>query len=612
MPGPSGSRRSRKVRPRASAPRSTAFEPSSPRRRQPSPRGRRSARGRCTPTSPSSRTRTRPAWRPTARPRRPCSTRPARCLRASPRCTPLTSPTPTSSCSGRTGCAAASVPRPSATSATASRPPVACAEAGARLSLGTDSHAAIDMFEEARAVELDERLATGARGLHRAADLLRAATENGHASLGWPEAGRIAPGALADLTTVGLDSAAARGNRAGARRRVDRLRGGRLGRAPRDGRGPVRGPRWRSRRHRRRRRATSRAATRRADAHARARQHRPARHQRPGGGRGPVGARGRRGARLRRRPRGCRRARRGERRPADRRRGPVRDPRLRRQPHPPRVRRRPLRGVRRADGRQALRGGRHPGDHGGDAGGHDRAARRADGPAPRRGAAGRDHAPGDQVRLRPRRRNRAALLHGGGRAHRRRHLPGRPRRAGGVRGPRGRVRGARLHGDARRLRAARPLDRRVLRAGRLRRRPVAGGARGRPGGGARPARARQSARSRAGGAARGRARRRLGRSLHLSRRCRYRGACLRGHRGDVPARDRFLDPPALPRRAPRDRGRRHGRDRHELQPRIEQHDLDELLHRAGRPRDAHDARRGASSPRRSAAPRRCAEAMWGG
>jgi formiminoglutamate deiminase len=79
-------------------------------------------------------------------------------------------------------------------------------EAGARLSLGSDSHAVIDMFEEARAVELDERLARGSRGRHRAADLMRAATENGHASLGWPEAGRIAPDALADLATVRLDS----------------------------------------------------------------------------------------------------------------------------------------------------------------------------------------------------------------------------------------------------------------------------------------------------------------------------------------------------------------------------------------------------------------------
>jgi formiminoglutamate deiminase len=79
------------------------------------------------------------------------------------------------------------------------------AAAGARLALGTDSHALIDLFEEARAVELDERLVTGERGHHPAGELLRAATETGHASLGWPEAGRIASGAPADLTTVGLD-----------------------------------------------------------------------------------------------------------------------------------------------------------------------------------------------------------------------------------------------------------------------------------------------------------------------------------------------------------------------------------------------------------------------
>ena len=78
------------------------------------------------------------------------------------------------------------------------------AEAGASLSLGSDSHAVIDLFEEARAVELDERLASGERGHHTAAALLRAASEDGHACLGWPDAGRIAPGARADLVTVSL------------------------------------------------------------------------------------------------------------------------------------------------------------------------------------------------------------------------------------------------------------------------------------------------------------------------------------------------------------------------------------------------------------------------
>jgi formiminoglutamate deiminase len=79
-------------------------------------------------------------------------------------------------------------------------------DAGASLSLGSDSHAVIDIFEEARAVELDERLATGERGRHRATELLRAATGGGHACLGWADAGRIEPGARADLVTVGVDS----------------------------------------------------------------------------------------------------------------------------------------------------------------------------------------------------------------------------------------------------------------------------------------------------------------------------------------------------------------------------------------------------------------------
>lgn len=74
--------------------------------------------------------------------------------------------------------------------------------AGARLSVGSDSHAIIDLFEEARAIELDERLATGVRGHHTAAALLGDATAGGYGALGWPDGGEIAPGALADLVTV--------------------------------------------------------------------------------------------------------------------------------------------------------------------------------------------------------------------------------------------------------------------------------------------------------------------------------------------------------------------------------------------------------------------------
>jgi formiminoglutamate deiminase len=78
--------------------------------------------------------------------------------------------------------------------------------AGAQLALGSDSQAVIDLFEEARAVELDERLASGERGRHGAVELLRAATFAGYRCLGWPEGGRIEAGALADLTTVSLES----------------------------------------------------------------------------------------------------------------------------------------------------------------------------------------------------------------------------------------------------------------------------------------------------------------------------------------------------------------------------------------------------------------------
>jgi formiminoglutamate deiminase len=80
------------------------------------------------------------------------------------------------------------------------------ATAGSPLCLGSDSHAVIDLFEEARAVELDERLRTEHRGHFTAAELLGAATGAGHLALGWTDAGRLAPGYRADLVTVTLDS----------------------------------------------------------------------------------------------------------------------------------------------------------------------------------------------------------------------------------------------------------------------------------------------------------------------------------------------------------------------------------------------------------------------
>jgi formiminoglutamate deiminase len=70
-------------------------------------------------------------------------------------------------------------------------------DAGCELRLGTDSHAVVDLFEEARAVELDERLVTGRRGQHPPARLLAAAMGGG----------ALQPGAPADLCAVRLDGA---------------------------------------------------------------------------------------------------------------------------------------------------------------------------------------------------------------------------------------------------------------------------------------------------------------------------------------------------------------------------------------------------------------------
>jgi formiminoglutamate deiminase len=93
------------------------------------------------------------------------------------------------------------------------------AAAGCRLTVGSDSQAVIDLFEETRRIELYQRLASRERGTFGAEALGTAMTWDGHASLGWPDAGEIAPGSLADLVTLSLDSPRLAGvaNRSGAR-----------------------------------------------------------------------------------------------------------------------------------------------------------------------------------------------------------------------------------------------------------------------------------------------------------------------------------------------------------------------------------------------------------
>ncbi|GEL17334.1 formimidoylglutamate deiminase [Pseudonocardia asaccharolytica] len=84
-------------------------------------------------------------------------------------------------------------------------PARALRDAGVRLALGTDQHALIDPFEEARALEMHERLASGERGRFAPDELLAALT--GHGCLGWPDAGRLEVGARADLVAVRCDTA---------------------------------------------------------------------------------------------------------------------------------------------------------------------------------------------------------------------------------------------------------------------------------------------------------------------------------------------------------------------------------------------------------------------
>ena len=78
--------------------------------------------------------------------------------------------------------------------------------AGATLCAGSDSHAVIDILEEARAVELGARTLTNRRGVHPTETLAAIATANGYRSLGWKDGGAIRPGYLADFTSIGLDS----------------------------------------------------------------------------------------------------------------------------------------------------------------------------------------------------------------------------------------------------------------------------------------------------------------------------------------------------------------------------------------------------------------------
>ena len=86
-------------------------------------------------------------------------------------------------------------------------------DAGSPLCLGSDQQAVIDLIEEARGLEMHDRLVSHERGRHQPAELMAALTEQGHRSLGWTDAGRIAVGQRADLVAVRLDTVRTAGSR---------------------------------------------------------------------------------------------------------------------------------------------------------------------------------------------------------------------------------------------------------------------------------------------------------------------------------------------------------------------------------------------------------------
>ncbi len=79
------------------------------------------------------------------------------------------------------------------------------AEAGATLCAGSDSHAVIDMFEEARGIEMHTRLATGRRGNFAPDELMASLTTIGSASLGFASGG-LQVGSPADFVVIDTDS----------------------------------------------------------------------------------------------------------------------------------------------------------------------------------------------------------------------------------------------------------------------------------------------------------------------------------------------------------------------------------------------------------------------
>ncbi|HIV08817.1 MAG TPA: amidohydrolase [Candidatus Spyradenecus faecavium] len=109
------------------------------------------------------------------------------------------------------GCFVAHCPQSNQKLASGVFPWAKAAAAGVRITVGTDGAASnngLSMIAEAKAAALSAKLGAGTPDALRFADLDRAVTETAAEALGFPNAGRIAPGADADFILVDLDTPA--------------------------------------------------------------------------------------------------------------------------------------------------------------------------------------------------------------------------------------------------------------------------------------------------------------------------------------------------------------------------------------------------------------------
>ncbi|WP_192497584.1 formimidoylglutamate deiminase [Pseudoclavibacter sp. CFCC 11306] len=92
-------------------------------------------------------------------------------------------------------------------------PASSLAAAGVRLGVGSDQNVLADPFTEAREVEMHERLRLGTRENFTPAAQIAMLTADGQRLCGWPEAGRLEVGSLADFVTLDTRNSVTAGSR---------------------------------------------------------------------------------------------------------------------------------------------------------------------------------------------------------------------------------------------------------------------------------------------------------------------------------------------------------------------------------------------------------------